>query len=296
MLSFTFFALSALMVLAYGLQGALQAKYIRKYDALTVGVYRNISLSVTMLPILFLVPAADILRISEHLGTLFLASTIGALGLWCSFSSAHYLPIGFGTALRQVAHTVTAVALGALFFSELLSPSQLLLLALIMFSGISLILARVDHDHLDPRLVMRGVGLALLAGVIVAHSFYFLSLLSREVDPLVAAYFWEAGVGIVLLFLFIARQYRYPKRVAEKVNFYDARTIIAISLLTIVGTVSYASAATHGPYALVSGLMSMTTLVSVLMGWYLYSERVSRLQGILISFSIACVILLKLLS
>lgn len=296
MLSSTFFLLAGLMVFAYGLQGSLQAKYIRKYDALTVGVIRNISLCITMLPVLFFAPFSETAKVPEHFLTLALASIVGALGLWCSFSSAHYLPIGFGTALRQVAHTVTAVALGAVLFLELLSPVQVLLLAFIMFSGISLILVRTDHDHLDPRLVMRGVGLAILAGIIVAHSFYFLSLLSREIHPLVAAYFWEAGIGVVLLAIFLGRRYRNQGAAIEKVYFKDVGIIIGISLLTILGTVAYASAATYGPYALVSGLMSMTTLVSVVMGWYLYRERVTFLQGILMGFSIACVIALKLLS
>ncbi len=296
MLSAQFFLLSTLMVIAYGLQGSLQAKYIRKYDALTVGMIRNISLGVTMLPVLFFTSFENVVEMSKHLPVLFTASTIGALGLWCSFSSAHYLPIGFGTALRQVTHTLTAVGLGAVFFAELLSPIQILLLACIMFAGISLILVRTEHDHLDARMAMRGIGLAILGGVIVAHSFYFLSLLSRETHPLVAAYFWEVGVGVVLAFFYIVRSRRGTKQDIQKITFTDARTIIVISLLTIIGTVSYASAATHGPYALVSGLMSMTTLVAVTLGWLLYSEHISRLQGLLMGISIACVIFLKLIS
>lgn len=295
MLSLSFFLLSGLMVLAYGLQGSLQARYIRKYDALSVGVCRNISLALTMSPLLFLADVSKITLITQHLGTLVLASFVGGLGLWCSFSSAHYLPIGFGTALRQVAHTLSAVTLGALWFSELLSPIQILLLTLIMFSGISLILVRVDHAHLDARLVMRGVGLAILAGIIVAHSFFFLSALSRATDPFVAAYFWEMGVGVVLTIFYLVRRHFKPGK-NELITFKDALHIVAISLLTIVGTASYASAAAEGPYALVSGLMSMTTLISVIMGWYLYKERVTKVQAALIGFSILCVITLKILS
>lgn len=295
MLSFTFFFLATLVVLAYGTQGSLQARYIRKYDALTVGMYRNISLGLTMMPILLFVPAGGIPRIFQHAPLWFAASFVGSLGIWCSFSAAHYLPIGVGTALRQVTHTVTAVILGMALFGEFLSPLQVLLLAGIMVSGISLILIRIDTGQLNPKFVGRGIGLTMLAGVIIAHSFYFLSLLSRETNAFAAAYFWEAGVGAFLSIFFLIRRFAGGVRV-ESVTHRDAWKILSISLLTILGTAAYASAVQYGPYALVSGLMSLTTLMAVFWGKFLYNERPSKAQLILIAIAAVCIILLKLAS
>lgn len=294
MLSSAFFLYSFLFVIAYGLQGAFQAGYIRKYDSLTVGLLRNGSLILTMAPLLFLAPLGSVGEISNHIGTLAFASGVGAIGLWLSFESAHYLPIGVGTALRHMTHAVTAVMLGAYLFHEYLTHLQLLFLGLTVSCGIALILLRVDYGHLNPQTVGRGIALTLSAGAVVALSFFLFSSLSRDVHPFVAAYFWEAGAGIYLLLFFLFRGHRtsFPTIPSRR----DLLAIIGISCLTIIGTVGYALAVTHGPYALASGLMSLTTLVAIVLGRYLYHEKLTRLQIVCVLAAVVSTLLLKLVS
>lgn len=293
-MSTTFLLFCTLFIIAYGLQGALQAIHIRKYDALTVGVYRNLSLIITMMPVLLFVPASNILDVTQHLWPLFLASLFGALGLWMAFAAAHYLPIGVGTALRQMMLTTTAVLLGAFIFREFLEPLQLLFLGLAAGAGVALILSKIDYGHLNPRTIGRGIVLTLSAGVMVAFSFFYFSTLSRSIHPFAAAYFWESAIGLFLLVFFLIRAFR--EKLPRMPSRFDSMAIFGVALLTLPGTVGYSLAVTHGPFAIASGLMSLTTVVAIMTGRYLYHERLSLLQMMLIGAAVVSIVLLKVFS
>ena len=184
-----FFVFMIVAVLSFGIQGSLQTYFARKYDALVVTLYRNLSLVVTMLPILFFTTLPEILAIREHFMTLVLASGTGAFALMCSLSSARYLPIGISSAIRQMVQVSIAILLGMLLFHEYLTTAQIFVLVCIVISAVSLALLRSDHPHLDSRMIGRGIFLTVTAGVSAAFTFYFFSVLSRELNPFVSTYF-----------------------------------------------------------------------------------------------------------
>ncbi|TSC85962.1 MAG: Uncharacterized protein G01um10148_870 [Parcubacteria group bacterium Gr01-1014_8] len=296
MLSGAFFFFIVIAVLSYGIQGSLQTTFARKYDAFVVTLYRNLSLIITMAPVLLLVPPSQIIAIREHLGTLMLASGLGAISLLLALSSSKYLPIGVSTALRQVIQVSVSLMLGIVLLNEWLTFHQFLLLLGIVFSAIALALSRADFPHLDPRMVWKGLGLTIVAGLIVAHSFYFFSVLSRAVNPLVAGYFWEVGVGVFALAYFLILSASGTYKAPAKIPFSDAAKILGIALLTILGTSCSALAFNLGPYALASGLTTMTTFVAVIMGWIIYKEHLTKFQIGLIVVAVGLMFLLKVLS
>ncbi len=296
MLDTTFFFFIAVAILSYGIQGSLQVFFARKYDALVVALYRNLSLTVTMLPVFLFVSFAEIVQIKEHLFVLALGSMAGTFSLICSLSSSRYLPIGISSAIRQMVHVFVAILLGIFFLQEYLTFFQLLVLTGLVFSAISLALLKSEQPHLEARTVSKGVLLTTLSGVGAALTFYFFTILSREINPLVAAYFWEVGVGVfalVYLGCLLAAQ-RYDTNVI--LPGADALKVILVSLLTIPATASYAFAVNHGPYALASGMLTMTTLVATVVGWLLYKEVMSKAQVVFIIAAVALMFLLKVLT
>jgi drug/metabolite transporter (DMT)-like permease len=115
-------------------------------------------------------------------------------------------------------------------------------------------------------------------------------------NPLVAGYFWEVGVGIfaVLYFVVLSAVGKAGEHVT--VSMSDRLKISGISLLTVSATSSYAYALSTGPYALAAGLLTATTLVASVMGWIIYKERLTKFQIGLIVVAVGLMFLLKVLS
>lgn len=291
-----FFLFIGITVLSFGIQGSLMVIYARQLDALIVAVYRGLSVGITMLPLLFFSPVAEIWEITAHIPMLLLASSTGALAYISALSAARYLPVGVANSIRQAVYVLGAVILGALFFQEYLSSAQLLLLGGIVGSAIALTLLRTNQPHLDPTAAWRGILFCLVAGVNAAFTFYFFSVLSREINPYVASYFWELTIGLFafayLMLLLVLGKYDANPWLPIR----QAGSIIFISLLTISATLCYAFAVHYGPYALASGLVTTTILIITLAGRYLFNERLSRAQIGLILFTVAMMFLLKVVS
>ena len=74
--------------------------YARRFDAFIVAVYRNISLGITMVPILLFSSPGAIEKITEHIPTLLLASSTGSFAYICALSAARYLPVGVNNSIH----------------------------------------------------------------------------------------------------------------------------------------------------------------------------------------------------
>lgn len=296
MLSGAFFFFMAIAILSYGIQGALQAHFARKYDAIVVALYRNLSLAITMLPLFFFATRPEILAIREHTITLLLASGTGAFALICQLSSIRFLPVGISSAIRQMVQVVIAVALGILFLREYLSFLQLLILLGLVLSAVSLSLLKSDHQHLDSNMVWRGIILTVSAGVAAAFTLYFFSVLSRALNPFVATYFWEVGIGIAALAYVVVLLSLGRYKGTLSLPLFDGFKIVCISLFAIAASTSYAFAVNYGPYALAGGMITMTTLVATIVSWLIYKERLTKYQIGLIVVAVGLMFLLKVFS
>jgi len=286
----------AVAVVAYGIQGSLQSIYARKHDAFVVVLYRNLSLAITMLPILFFVPLEEVLEVRNHWVDVILASSTGALSLLCAMNATRYLPIGVGSAIRQIIQIVFSIVIGMLFLAEYLTLAQFLFLSIIVLVGVALATIKVEHTHLDPKKTGKGIALSFLAGSVLAVSFYHFSVLSREIHPLVAGYAWETGVGIfaLLYFFFFVAAGRHSGRLSIPLR--DAAKIIGVALFTIVGTGCYAFAVNYGPFPLAAGLLAATTLVASVIGWLVHKEKLTKLQLGLIVVAVISMVSLRIYS
>ena len=193
-------------------------------------------------------------------------------------------------------HVTCAIILGSLLFHEYLSFLQIILLGGVVLGSIVLTYVRSDQPHLDSTMAWRGIILTALAGAAASLAFYFFSKLSREIDPFVATYFWETTIGLFSLTYLCGLIALKRYHASTRIPFRAALQIVCISLLTISGTLGYAFAVHHGPYALASGLMAASVLIATLAGRFLFDERPTRAQLGLIVSTVVLIFLLKIVS
>ncbi|MDP2648929.1 MAG: DMT family transporter [Patescibacteria group bacterium] len=291
-----FFVFVMISILGYGIHVPLIALFARRFDSLIVTVYRNLSLGIFILPLLYFVPFSEIAAIKGHLLTLVIAAVTGFISFMWTLNGMRYLPIGVSNSIVRTFNVIFAIMLGALFFGEYLSPLQLLLLVGILAVAVALALSRSQHAHLDVRNMGRGSMFSVFAGIGASVSFFFFSILSRELNPLVAAYFWETSIGVcaLLYLLFHLARGRYQGAVLLPIR--QASAIVGASFFVVVGTGGMAFAFNHGPYSLASGLGTTIILVTTLISWFLFKEKLGRLQIGLIILAVLLMFLLKVFS
>lgn len=288
-----FFALILAAIFAYGVQIPMIAVYARRFDAITVAIYRNISLVFTMLPILFFVPSEQFAIAVKNWPYFLLMGVIGACSYIAMLTSSIYLPVGIAQSFRQASNIIAAILLGVLFLSEILSAMEFGLIALLLIGSIALSLSKPNVLHLERQNVSRGVWLAIAGGAGGALSFLFFSQAARSVSPIIAAYALEAGVGISILLYALARSFFFKKRLVA-MPLRDAAGLVAISLTTIIGTLSFAYAVTLGSFALATALLSAGGIVALVIAWWLYGERLTLFQLGVILYMIAIIVVLRL--
>ena len=291
-----FFLFMGLTVLSFGIHSALIVSFARRFDALVVATYRSLSLIVTMAPLLIFVSWEETLAITEHAWPIVLSAGIGSIAFTLSITGSRYLPIGVASSLRQTISVPVAIVIGMLFLQEFLTLAQILLLVGIGACAVWLTLLRSDQPHLDPKLASWGITLSVCAGVGSALAWYFFSVAARELNPFVAAYFVEVGVGLFTLFYLVVLRVSRVHTSSLYMPLGTLRNIALVGMLTISGTAGYALAVNYGPYPLASGLMTGAILIATVLAWFLFKERLRVLQVGLIILAAFLMFLVKTVS
>jgi len=283
-------------MLSFGIHGALIVSFARRFDALTVAVYRGLSLVVTMLPVLFFVSWEEIFAVKDHALPLLLSAGIGSIAFTVSMIGSRYLPIGIASTVRQTVVVPVAIVIGMLFLQEFLTSIQILLLAGIAGCAAALTLLRMNHPHLDPTKAWWGILLSVCAGFGSALAWYFFSIAARDLHPFVATYFVEVAVGFFTLFYLIILRALHMHTASVRIPLRTVSYIVLVGSLTFFGTGGYALAINHGPYPLASGLMMGTILVATVAAWFLFNERLTKTQIALIAIAAVLMFLIRIVS
>ncbi len=290
-----FFLFTAISVLSYGIQLPLLSKYAHDIDSLSTTIYRNVSLILTMAPVLFFVPKEEFSKLPDYFLFLLLASGSGALAFVLNMAASTYLPVSIGNSIRRVSQIVASVTLGMILFNEYLQINQLILIGLMTISAIILTTSRPNVSHLKKQNAFLGVLLGVLSGMVFSISFAAFAYLSRNINPLLAGYSLEAGVGIFAVFFGIIRFIKFKKPVPI-LSKNELLKITLISATTISGTIFYGLALNHGPYALIASLMTITGIIALIMGYFLFKEKLTKKQIYITLFILLCAAALKFLS
>ncbi len=291
-MDWNFFLLLMIAVFAYGIQTPLLTVYARKYDSITVAIYRNVSLAVLMSPVLLFAPSEDFARAAEYVLPIAFMAVVGGGAYIVGLSSATYLPVGIAQSFRQASSIIASIFLGAVVLAEYLSGVELILIVLLLTGIVALSLLKTDVVHLKRQNISLGIWLAIGSGIASAASFLIFTSTSRQMSPLITGYFLELGVAIAAIMFATIRWAFFGQRVPLLPS-RDVKNIALISSIAIVATLGFGYAVTIGTFAIASALLGTSLVVSLVTAWIFFKERLSLRQVSIIIFMLCVVVALQ---
>ncbi len=205
--------------LFYTLNDVFTGRLARKHDRLELAALRGVSLGVSMAPVLIWVPRSAWSRLAAEPGLLGSIVLITAIANVLQLQSARYLPFGLRASIILTGISLGSVLLGWFVLDERLSAATAGWCALIVLSAALAAPGEHASHEIQPRLG-RGSALALAGATLLAVVALLMKGLAERTHPLLAAWVWEFGSGLILLPPLLIRSHglraspRYFARVA----------------------------------------------------------------------------------
>ena len=194
----TFVALCLVARFSYSLNDVFIGRLARKHGRMEVAAFRGVSLGVSMSPWLCLVPAAAWAGLAGHGAQLLLTIAVTAVANILQLHAARYLPFGLRAALMISTMATCSVLIGWGVLGERLTPLEVGLCAVIIVSGVAAALGSHGVQEIEIN-VPRGAALTLVAATLMACAIFGVKRLAHATHPLLVAWAWELGAGLILL-------------------------------------------------------------------------------------------------
>jgi drug/metabolite transporter (DMT)-like permease len=194
----TFVALCLVARFSYSLNDVFIGRLARRHGRMEVAAFRGVSLGVSMAPWLLLVPAVAWGALAAHAGELLLTVAVTAVANILQLHAARFLPFGLRAALMLSTMATCSVFLGWSVLGERLTPLQVGLCLVLIGSGVAVALGSYGVQEIEID-VPRGAVLTLLAATLMACAVFGVKRLAHETHPLLTAWAWEFGSGLILL-------------------------------------------------------------------------------------------------
>lgn len=203
----TFVALCVVARFSYSLNDIFIGRMARRYGLVEVAAFRGASLGVSMAPWLWLVPASAWRALAAHPFALLATVSVTAVANILQLRAVRYLPFGLRAALMICTMATCSLLIGWGVLGERLTPLQVGLCLLLVGSGAAVALGSHAAGEIEID-VPRGSALIVLSGVLMACAIFGVKHLARLTHPLLTAWAWEFGAGLVLLVPLLLRQSR----------------------------------------------------------------------------------------
>jgi len=270
-----FWLLCVISTIAYSVQHVLMTHHVRQMDAWSAAMYRNLSLGISMLPLLLWAGWEATIGVTQVFWPLLGASITGAVSLVMAFYILNFLPVGISSAFSSAVRTVGIIFIAWIFLGESLSLEMIALVGLILAASIWLGLGRrtqTQDQHL--RSFNAGIGALYLItqGILVAIAFTLFAVASRQHEPLVVGYFWELMIGVLLLIGGWGRRLITKKKL-EVISLKTFSKILLVCAPTLIGTGAFALAITLGPIGIASVISVGAIFVTAALSYFIYHEK-----------------------
>lgn len=194
----TFIALCVVARFSYSLNDIFIGRMARRYGRVEVAAFRGTSLGVTMAPWLLLVPAGAWLALAANAWLLLATVTVTAIANILQLQAARYLPFGLRAALMICTMATCSLLIGWGVLGEHSTLLEVGLCVVLVASGAAVALGSHAAGEIEID-VPRGAALTVVSGALMACGIFGVKLLARETHPLLTAWAWEFGAGLVLL-------------------------------------------------------------------------------------------------
>ncbi len=182
----------------YTLNDLFTGRLARQHDRLELAALRGVSLGVSMAPLLLWVPRSAWSKLVMEPGSLAGIVALTALANVLQLQSARYLPFGLRASVILTGISLGSVLLGALVLGEQLSLGVVAWCAVIVASAVLAAAGEHANHEIEPRLVP-GIALALAGASLMAVVALLMKGLAERTHPLLAAWAWEFGAGLILV-------------------------------------------------------------------------------------------------
>lgn len=193
-----FIVLCLIARLCYSLNDVLVGRLARAQDPVELGAFRGVSLGLTMAPWLLLVPSTAWTQLATRWQTVLWVTGATAIANILQFRAARYLPFGLRAALMISTMALCSVLLGWGLLGEQLTTLQIVLCTVLVGSGVAVALGSYSIEQIEVD-ILRGAGLTVMSAVLIALSIFGLKQLAEGTHPLLAAWAWEFGAGLLLV-------------------------------------------------------------------------------------------------
>lgn len=194
----SFVALCLVARFSYSLNDIFIGRMARRYGRVEVAAFRGMSLGVSMAPWLLLVPAHAWRALGAHAGELAAIVVVTGVANILQLQAVRFVTFGLRAALMICSMAFCSALFGWGVLGEPLSPLQVGLCVVVAVSGAAVALGSHSAGDL-PIDVPRGAALTVAAGALMACAILGVRSLARETHPLLTAWAWEFGAGLVLL-------------------------------------------------------------------------------------------------
>lgn len=286
----TFVALCLVARMSYSLNDVFIGRLARKHGGLEVATLRGVSLGVSMAPWLLFVPAAAWGELAAHAGVLLLTIALTAAANILQLHAARCLPFGLRAALMLSTMALGSVLIGWSALGERLAGSEIVLCAVLIGSGVAVALG--SHTARDIELdVPRGALLTLLAATLMASAVFGVKRLAQVTHPLLTAWAWEFGSGLILLGPLLLGP-RAPSLAGVRARF---PTIAAAALPTALASGASVLALEFGELGLWGAIGGTQILFTACLGAILHRETLGLSRWLCMTISAAAIAGLALL-
>jgi drug/metabolite transporter (DMT)-like permease len=284
-----FFVFAIISMAAYALHSVWMAPYYRRNEQLTVVTLRGVGMSLAMTPVLLIPDPAGVVGIGGQLPWILAASATALLGNWASANSLRHLPIGIATALNMSLSTLVSAWLSTQWLGESLSGGQIGWMGLVFLGVFGLGAVRSPPITSVTYSLPKGLMFASVFGLALGAGFTLITRVSRSLDPLVAGYCWESTIAVLGASVLLMRRLAFG-RIGSIPSRRDFGWIILFCIPGAVGTACYALAVAGGPLAVVSAILGTMMVVSSILAWLMYGEKLSGGQWFFVAFVCCAVI------
>lgn len=270
-----FWLFAILSTIGYSLNGVGSVFFARKLDPYSASVYRNLSMGISFLPILFWVSPQEYFQIPlSTLSTILISAIIMVVPTFGGMRIARILTVGVSVGLGSTIKIFFSTIIAWIFFQEILSFTQIGWIIFALVGTVFLSLSKKSRAHLESASYLKKMTLLLIVGLSVSIGFILLAQASRQYNVLITSHIWEFSIGI---FGYIALQIRKKMngQGLQKISLRTFGKILLYCSPTVIGTGCYALASTLGPISILTTIGVSGIAFSSLLGFLLFKEKLT---------------------
>ncbi len=271
-----FLSLCLLSRFAYSVNDILVGRLARMHSGIEVASWRGVSLGLTMAPWLLFVPREAWSAMAGRGWDIALLLSLTALANLMQLQASRYMPFGVRAAFIVSGIAACSGVLGWAVLNERMTIAEAGLSVVVVGSAVLSALGEHASHEFKPD-IRRGAFFATGAAILIAGMGLMVAKISRVTHPLLTAWVWEFGAGLVLLGPLL---WRYARHGAGPDLGAKVRAIAIAASPTAIGSGFSALALTMGSLGVWAAVAGTQVLFTAALGALWHKELIGPRRGV----------------